>query len=532
MSELTDHYLAVAQPRKPSILIADDSISYAKNIAELLALHDFHVDLAHTFTESLELLRPDLHAVALIDLALPGNGFELASEIVARSPDTIPVILTGYATLESAIQATQNGIFGFVLKDTHSGELILTVKKAFEQWLLTRSNRDLHNKLEYQLDRLRSSESRYRNVIESSPYMIFSVGRDGNLLHMNQTARNRLELHDTPNSPNLFSDLIAPSFRPSVLKHIRQACGEANADHLTLSECSFLTHTGKSFDAEIRLAAIANCELFPDEDTICHAFVRDLDETSRLRDQMLTYQQKAEDRKRLAAIGTMVAGIAHEIRTPLQVISAGLDSEPPINSKVNSFHRERDRARQGVAQIGQLVDDLLQYSSEIRIDPSRVSPLSLVLSALADLESESHSKKIVTDIGPLESCPTILVDPIRMRQVLINLLHNALESTPDDGQVQISGFIESGHTDNPTCVFQIEDEGRGIPQDIQEKIFVPFFTTKPRGTGLGLPIVQRILEAHSAQLFFSNRPDNGTRVQIRLPFLKTDTPFQKQRVPR
>jgi len=236
-----------------------------------------------------------------------------------------------------------------------------------------------------------------------------------------------------------------------------------------------------------------------------------MEETRRTQEQLF---QTAK----LAAVGEMAASLAHELNNPLMVIlghSGLLQRELPADS------RAADKAATIVSEAnraGKIVRDVLDFAR--RREPNRepVSLDQLLDRSLALLEGRLHRARVevarVFDGGP----PLLPGDRDQLTQVFINLIGNAIDAMPDGGLLTIeTGLLGVGGY-RWACV-DVVDAGPGIPAELLPHIFEPFYTTKPEGagTGLGLPISRRIVEAHGGTLGAESLPGQGTRMRVRLP---------------
>ncbi len=233
----------------------------------------------------------------------------------------------------------------------------------------------------------------------------------------------------------------------------------------------------------------------------------------RLRLEMLRemqeHRRQSEEKRRLATIGQMVAGIAHEIRTPMQVLTTSFEALPGNTAAL-------DRGRLALRQMQDFIQEILDYAKEVQLDLAPVDTRTLVASALSDLTELITRTDVTICTSKLSARERILADPFRLKQVFVNLLRNGIEATQPGGRIWVEAREAMGRS-GPFVAFVIRDEGRGIPSADMEKLFVPFFTTKPRGTGLGLPIVQRLVHAHGGQIEVSSEPEQGTQVVVRIP---------------
>lgn len=241
-----------------------------------------------------------------------------------------------------------------------------------------------------------------------------------------------------------------------------------------------------------------------------------------LRDVTERRQAEAEMRQvhQMAAIGYLAACIAHEIRNPLSAIKAAAqylqrecEDSPLIAQFASIIDDESNR-------LTRMVTDFLIYA---RPQPPSRTPVSLpdlIGSCLRLLEPELARVGVDVDIRCPRRLPPIPVDRDQMQQVLVNVLHNALQAMEEGGTIRIRARLRRRSGDSavaPTVEIIIEDEGPGIPPKDLEHIFTPFFTTKTKGSGLGLPICQRIVGSHGGTITVENARGAGARCRIELP---------------
>jgi len=217
--------------------------------------------------------------------------------------------------------------------------------------------------------------------------------------------------------------------------------------------------------------------------------------------------QKAE---RFAAIGETAAMVSHDLRNPLQgIASATYMLEKKLGRRKDKETRELlECVEKKIEESSKIIDDLLQYSREIKLELSETNAKSLVEEALssADVPTQIRVQDLTTDE------PRIKVDSVRMRRVILNLISNAVEAMPDGGALTVS----SRQVDHDLEI-EVADTGIGMTKDIVEKVWTPLFTTKPKGIGLGMATSKRIVEAHGGTISAESIPRQGSRFIVRLP---------------
>jgi PAS domain S-box-containing protein len=231
--------------------------------------------------------------------------------------------------------------------------------------------------------------------------------------------------------------------------------------------------------------------------------------------ELKSLQAELVGKERFAAVGRVVAGVAHEIRNPLFAISAiGQIFERDL---ADPGQRELVRALLAeTKRLNELVEELLVYGRPMKLRPQEADLWELWQDVL-DLswgELERRGIRLAGD-DPLRH-PVAFFDPHQVRQVLLNVLRNAMESMQDGGTLTVTMVLE-----DHALLFRIADTGAGVPAEQLVHVFDLFFTTKPKGTGLGLPICRKIMRDHGGDIFLSSEEGRGTTVTLRLPYRST-----------
>jgi PAS domain S-box-containing protein len=227
-------------------------------------------------------------------------------------------------------------------------------------------------------------------------------------------------------------------------------------------------------------------------------------------------QEQLRRARTMEAMGSLVAGVAHEVRNPLFSISATLDALESELGPRPEFTESAALLRSQVDRLSQLMRDLLDYGrpSVLRRRPTRLSEVVRravrTCAALCQDRQARVEEEIAANLPPLD------VDGARVEQALENLVANALQHAPAGSVVRVAGRLDTdGPSPRARCT--VEDEGPGLPEENLGMIFEPFFSRRKGGTGLGLSIVQRVAEAHGGDVFAENRPGRGARFTLLLP---------------
>ncbi len=244
-----------------------------------------------------------------------------------------------------------------------------------------------------------------------------------------------------------------------------------------------------------------------------------------LRDQtgIRELEKRLQRSDRLAALGTVAAGVAHEIRNPLaglsgaaQLLEGERDFPPALREYTSVIVKEVDR-------LGAIVEQLLSFATP-RGPVLRSCNLHEILDSLLFLERAPLGAANITVQRQYDpQLPEILADPSEIRQLFLNLICNGVEAMPGGGDLTIMTRYERSAKrcgGRSVAVAEIVDQGSGFDPEIERHLFTPFFTTKERGTGLGLAICLRIVEDHGGAMEATSSPGRGSRFRVWLPLAK------------
>jgi two-component system sensor kinase FixL len=221
-------------------------------------------------------------------------------------------------------------------------------------------------------------------------------------------------------------------------------------------------------------------------------------------------EERLRDQSALAKLGEMAAMIAHEIKNPLagirgavQVIGGRMPADTTDAGMMKEIVRRID-------SLDAMMKDLLQFARppKPKRAPTDIVPLLTATAGL--LKQDEGARDVQVDINGL--APPVPADGEMLKMVFHNLLINGAHAMHGRGRIRVRVTAEKG-----SCQIAFSDDGPGIPPDVQEKVFIPFFTTKRRGTGLGLPTAKRFIEAHDGRITIQSPPSGGTTVTVQLP---------------
>lgn len=228
--------------------------------------------------------------------------------------------------------------------------------------------------------------------------------------------------------------------------------------------------------------------------------------------QLEEAQEKLIKNERLAAIGQVAAMVGHDLRNPLTGIAgATYYLKKKLNAKTDKTIKEMlTLIEENIEYSNKIISDLLGYSREIKLELKETSPKSILENALSFVEIP----KGISILKIIEDKPKIIVDVEKLKRVFINIIKNAIDAMPKGGTLTIKSSEKTGKLE-----ITFTDTGIGMPKDVLENIWTPFFTTKARGLGLGLPICKRIIEAHGGNISAESTVGKGTTFSITIPLI-------------
>ena len=335
-------------------------------------------------------------------------------------------------------------------------------------------------------DRAITIEGYNENILQSVPSGVMSFDEGMRIMKVNLAAEKILEVK---------GEMIVGRYHTDVLnKPITDLLNDRKV--IERGEISYITPSGKKIWLGLTLS--------PLKDSAGRTIGQILIFTDLT--QLKAFESQMELRARLSSLGELSAGIAHELRNPLGVIagytkllSKKLDSS--LTPTVDAISRE-------IIVMDRIISDFLSFAKPAELNISDIDLKTIIENCVTAVTGERDNIKLNLDINGL---PVIKGDEVFLRQAFTNLIQNAVEAMPQGGKLAINASSKGDFLD-----VAISDAGHGIAENIMDKIFLPFFTTKENGTGLGLAIVHKIVVSHGGNIFVDSS-DKGTIFRIRFP---------------
>jgi len=486
------------------VLVVDDEPVIRKGCEQVLLKTGLIVDTAENGKKALNLLRENGYDLILVDLMMPEmDGIELLQEIQEIDKNLVAIVITGHATIESAVEAVKSGAYDYLPKPFTPENLRSIVKRGLERRRLLVEAEMLRQERDRNLLEIANERSRVRTIVNCMGEGMIVTNRKGQLVLINPIARNMLKMDG---ADLVESDISGLLNNPELEELIQSTLASMN------SETGLITKqiTFNEENAIIYLCTLAPIQEDSGEVLGLVVLLRDISEEKKLE------KMKSE----------FVRMVAHELKAPLGAIEGYLDlilenSDSLESERRQSFVRKsRDKAN----SLQQLIRDLLEYSSiEAGNVARRMEPLDIreVLDEVIDfMKIEASRKSIEINIIFPPTIPRIRGDKSDLNRLFINLLSNAIKYNHEHGKIIAQVTVEELF-----LIVGIHDTGIGVNEKDQSRIFDDFyrvsntFTRKISGTGLGLSIAKKIAESHYGYISVSSELGKGSTFSVHLPLL-------------
>lgn len=348
---------------------------------------------------------------------------------------------------------------------------------------------------------LRRTEQRYRDLIESSPDMIFLVNEQGDILHANERARTFL-LFPKGESPNL-QQLVTREYRDEISAFLTKVFNDGCDKH----DLQLVSVTSHPMEVEVAGRIIQGGS---QEQVLACLFARNVTERNHMEEELMQSE-------RLGLIGKMAASLAHEINNPLGIIQANAEDLMYEEGATEDVKEGLATIQRNAIRAGEITTGLLEAATPRPMIMEILDVRTLIADSLLLLGSKNKRDRVALEIGdrPLY----IRGDERALQQVLVNLVFNSLAVTDGDGSITI--LAQGGVEGEPETVrIEVRDTGKGIPRENLTQIFEPFFSSRKGGFGLGLFITRRMVERLDGLIFAESEPGRGTSMFLEFPAVR------------
>jgi PAS domain S-box-containing protein len=495
---------------KTSILIIDDDDSTRGNLASVFRRNCYETEAVATGGEAIEQVVRRFYNVALLNVELPDmQGIDVLMSMKQVCPDTVVIMMTAYASLESAVSALIQGASAYLIKPLNIDEVLLTVGDGIEKQRLVMENRRLYQEARRELAERRNAEERFEDLSHRSPMGVYIV-QDGRYLYTNPQLQRLVGYSE--------EELLGTD----PLKYIHLDDRDLYRENVARMLAAELTQpyeyriVNKTGDTGWMMETVTTIQYQGRPATLGNNI--DITEHKQLETKMVEYEEL--DKLKTNLLST----VSHELRTPLAVIKGYstmlLDYDRRLPEAEKQQHlRSIDRATD---RLTELVEHLLDMSRMdaglMKLERVPVNISMIIEEAVSDARLTAPTGKVISHVG--NGLPTVDVDARRIRQVLDNLIDNAIKYSDKESSV----VIEAGCNDTELCI-SVTDEGIGIPPEDIEKVFDRMYRAEQRltqgskGLGLGLSVCRGMVEAHGGRIWAESQVGVGSTFYFTLPLV-------------
>lgn len=365
---------------------------------------------------------------------------------------------------------------------------------------------------------LTESENRFRMLVDGAPDAIF-IQTDYKFAFVNEACRI---LYGAKSVDELLGTDVMSRFDTQFHDAVSKRIKLLNEDQIAAPPMEQIHYKMDGTPVHVDVTAVP---ILYKEKNGALVFVRDITQRKKLEHSKIEMEMQMRQQQKLEAIGTLAGGVAHEINNPINGIMnyAQLILDSPEEGNSSRIYAQEIISES--ERVSKIVRDLLQFSRQEKQSHSPARVKDIVDQTISLIKTIARRDQIILDVQIPEDLPEIKCRSQQIQQVLMNLLTNARDAVNDkypgyDEEKIIRISCELMFKEERRWIrISVEDHGMGIPTDIQEKIFEPFFSTKPkeRGTGLGLSISFGIVKDHHGQLSFDTQEGKYTRFHMDLP---------------
>jgi two-component system, NtrC family, sensor kinase len=543
---------------QPRILVVDDEDVICELFTRALGQRAYAVETVSDVSRAMDMVRVGNFNIVVTDLKMPGmTGMDVLKNIKTINPFIEVIIITGYATVQLAVEAIKEGAFDFICKPFEIEQMDILISRCLEKQKATINAIEVSEltalfEIIQSMTVHSSLEALLQNIFNAS--MTVTKAQKGYCVFFHaQSGKVAMQLSSGMDVADITADVCAgpvmqsrdPSHTmpelcafPVPTRRVEESGSEENR---MLSIPLVSRHPfGFGFDIlgrlcvgekkrgdftdrdKTMLSILAGQAVVAIENFRLYAQIQEKIKTlEKTIAELHETQNKLIQSEKMAAVGQLAFGIAHEIRNPLGIVLGGVDF---LSSRIQGQDQLTAEAvqkiKQAIDRANTIIINLLKFSRTSQLKKTRVDVGALLDDVVALVTNQASMANVKITRLYAEKKATVFLDQSLMRQVFFNVCMNAIDAMAQGGiltlDMQAGKDTVSGRAE---ITVEISDTGTGIPAAVQSKIFDPFFTTKEpgKGTGLGLSIVGIILERHGGSIRLESTEGKGTIFYITLP---------------
>ena len=496
-----------ANPLDYRILIIDDDLDFAASLKLILENENYQPLLAHSEDEALEVVRNNVVDLALIDIRLgQDNGIELLPKLKAIQPEVLCVMVTGFGSVETAVQALNNGAYDYLRKPVNPDELLATLRRGFEKIRLIREKKTVEGALS-------ESEQQIKASFQQAAIGIAHLSLKGTWLTYNDKFCQIIGYEREELEKVSIFDITHPEEVSNVQKMINDLLGD-NVQSFS-RETQFLRKDGIPVWVNVTISPVSS----PSGEPLY--FILFLENITKRREIEEMLQSLVKDLAEAnQSLEDFTRTASHDLQEPLRKIVSFSDRlRISMGDKLDDREKEYFiRLENSSIKMQKLIEDLLRYSRISSLPPEMglLDLREVVDEVLLDLEVNIERSKGVIEI---KSLPKIEADKTQMRQLFQNLIGNALKFHNKTEPPKIE--IDSRNKGNGYWEILIQDNGIGMKEEHIKRIFKPFErlhgASEFPGTGMGLAICLKVVTRHRGKIVVKSSLGKGTLYIVDLP---------------
>ncbi len=486
---------------KPRLLVIDDELGMREGIRRIFRLEGYDVTVAENGSDGVAIGSEQEFDVALIDLKMPDmDGLTVLRRLRDRFPDTEYMIITAFAGIDTAVEATKHGAYTYIPKPFTPDQIVFEVNRALGKRRLTLETRELRAEQERRLLEISQEKSRLRTIINAINDAVFVTNLEDEIVLANPQTRALFDFPSTIKAGDKISDL----FPEEVIGLIREA------QEKTRQGIELVSH---EWEMRPNLELVVQMKTAPVKDTegSIIGFVSTIQDVTQLKRLDM---QKSQ----------FVSMVAHELKAPVAAVSGYLESMHGqlLGDDIAAYAKMIHRSRERLQALIDLVNDLLNISRRdlgtIRREITAVHIPEIVESTQELLQGEMDQRTLAFTAEYEDALPTIDVDRDEFTRVITNLISNAIKYNREGGRIRVHAARE-----DDSVRIAISDTGIGMKAEEQEMLFRQFYRIKNDetrtipGTGLGLSIVKQIVDSYHGNIRVESRWGEGSTFVLRIP---------------